>query len=261
MKKSAAEAAPAKERKIRVPLGELRAGERRLDGEPSHYLSRVHRLGPGDPFTAFDPETAREADAVVLRARKDALDCRFDEPRPAKTLVDAGVTLVVCTTKGSKVDDVVRAATALGVSRVIVADSERSVAGAGAVSDKRASRWRAVAVDAARQSGRGDLPAIEGPTPLGTLFLALSSASAQKIALSPQATTPLANELEQRGPRDLVLLIGPEGGLSAAELERAETSGFKLVRFGELVLRAELAAVAVLGAVLAQSGMQKPEMQ
>jgi 16S rRNA (uracil1498-N3)-methyltransferase len=260
MEKRAADSPGPRGRKVRVALDGLRAGERRLDGEAAHYLGRVHRLGGGDSFTAFDPEEATEAEGVVLRAHKDGLDCRFEEPRAARIIV-SGVTLVVCATKGTKVDDVVRAATALGVSRVVVADSERTVALSGKAPDKRAGRLRAIAVDAARQSGRGDLPAIEGPTELTSLFEALCASTAHKLVLAPGASTPLSSALAERGDRDLVLLIGPEGGLSPAELEHAERSGFKPVRFGELVLRAELAAVAVLGAVLAQSGTQKPEMQ
>jgi len=164
-------------------------------------------------------------------------------------------------TKGSKVDDVIRAATALGVGRLVVAESERSMTGLGRESDKRSGRFRAVAIDAARQSGRGDLPLIEGPLSLDQVLETLAVSGAHRICLAPDATLSFARALAARGARELVVLIGPEGGLSAPELERAERSGFVLARFGELVLRAELAAVAALGAVLAQSEMQNPELQ
>jgi len=250
-----------REKRLRVALEELAAGAHRVSGDPAHYLTRVHRLAPGDGFTAFDPEAGLEADAVVLSVDKSGLECRFEAPRAASSLVRSGVTLVVSMTKGKKVDEVIRAATALAVDRLVVAESERSMTGLGREADKRTGRFRAVAIDAARQSGRGDLPLIEGPLSLDQVLETLTASDAHKICLAPDARLPFARALSARGARELVVLIGPEGGLSAEELARAERSGFVLAHFGELVLRAELAAVAALGAVLAQSPMQNPEMQ
>jgi len=248
-------------KRLRVPLSPLVAGVHRVTGDPAHYLVRVHRLAPGDGFTAFDPEAVLEADAVVLGTDKRGVECRFEAPRAAGSLVRSGVTLIVAKTKGGKVDDVIRAATALGVTRIVVAESERSVVGAGPEPDKRAVRYRAVAVDAARQSGRGDLPSIEGSRTLDQVLEMFAPSGAHKICLAPEAPLSLAAALSARGSRELLLLVGPEGGFSVAELERVGRAGFALARFGELVLRAELAAVAALGAVLAQSPMQNPERQ
>lgn len=250
-----------REKRLRVPLAPLPAGVERVSGDPAHYVSRVHRLVAGDGFTAFDPEAGLEADAVVLSVDKTGLECRFEAPRAASALVRSGVTLVVAMTKGSKIDDVIRAGTALGVSRLVVAESERSMIGLGREPDKRTGRFRAIAIDAARQSGRGDLPLIEGPLSLDRVLETLAESAAHKICLTPDATLPFGRALDARDARELVVLVGPEGGFSASELEQAERSGFVLARFGELVLRAELAAVAALGAVLAQSEMQNPEMQ
>ena len=67
--------------------------------------------------------------------------------------------------------------------------------------------------------------------------------------------------LADRGGRPLALLVGPEGGFTRAELDDAERAGFQRVELGRLVLRAELAAVAALSAVVAQLSMQKPDTQ
>lgn len=246
---------------LRVPLDELVAGERALTGDAAHYVTRVHRLAAGDTFVAFDPAARVEADATLLAVTKREVRCRLGAPRAARLLGMPGVTLMVAVTKGDKLDDVIRAATALGASTVSVVESGRSVPELAGSAPKRFARFRAIAVDAARQSGRGDLPELVGPAPLAEALAAHAASSALKLCLAPDAEASLGTALATRGERPVVLLVGPEGGFAPSELEDAERAGFTRVAFGRLVLRAELAAVAALAAVVAQSPMQKPETQ
>lgn len=237
-------------RRIRVPLGELSAGERRLDGAQARYLTRVLRLREGATVTAFDPAARSEADATLVEVGRDHVLARFGEPRPASVVGRTDVTLVWCAGKGDKPDEVVRAATALGVGAVMIATSERSVARAEATPERHA-RLTAIALDAARQSGRGDLPTLTGPLELARLLAEVGPTAALKLCLDPGAERSLGAALAERRGRGLMLLIGPEGGFADDELALARDAGFAFVRFGTLVLRTELAAVAALGAVLA----------
>ena len=237
-------------RTIRVPLGELTAGERRIDGDEAHYLVRVLRVRPGAILTAFDPVRRLEAAVTVLEVERDRVLARVSEPTPAPRAAEPDVTLVYCAGKGDKVDEVVRAATALAVSRVVVATSERTVA-RGPTSPERQKRWATIALDAARQSGRADVPELAGPLPFAEALTRSEHDGALKLCLKPEAEHTLGASLRTRGARPLVLLVGPEGGFSAEELARARDAGFELVRLGALVLRTELAAVAALAAVLA----------
>ena len=237
-------------RKVRVALEGLKPGEHPITGEPARYLTRVLRLREGAEFTAFDPAARVEAEATLVEVGQRGVRARFEEPRAASHTGARGVTLVQCAGKGDKVDDVVRAATALGATSIVVATSERSVARA-APSDERSARLQAIALDAARQSGRGDLPALRGPLPLATVLEEARSSDALKLCLEPTAETPLGQVLRARAARDLILLVGPEGGFSDSERETARDAGFLLVRLGTLVLRTELAGTAALAAVLA----------
>jgi 16S rRNA (uracil1498-N3)-methyltransferase len=243
-----------------VPLDALTAGERTLGGDAAHYVTRVHRLAAGDAFLAVDPSARLEAEATVLAVAKREVRCRLEAPRPATRLGLPGVTLVVCATKGDKLDDVVRAATALGASTLSVVESERSVPELGRA-EKRFARFRSIAVDAARQSGRGDLPELFGPSPLSEALAGFAASEALKLCLDPGAEATLGALLSTRGERALALLVGPEGGFTQAELDTAEHAGFVRVSLGKLVLRAELAAVAALSAVVAHFSMQNPERQ
>ncbi|HEV8548411.1 MAG TPA: RsmE family RNA methyltransferase, partial [Polyangiaceae bacterium] len=177
-------------RTVRVALESIAGGEHAIAGAPAHYLTRVLRLREGASFTAFDPLARIEAEATLVALGANGVRARFAEPVAARVVGLAGVTLVQCAGKGDKVDDVVRAATALGASRVVLALSERSVV-RGAASDERSARLRAIALDAARQSGRGDLPEVAGPLPLHDVLSELAEQRALKLCLDPVGNATL----------------------------------------------------------------------
>lgn len=226
---------------MRVWVADLSAGERRLDPDASKYVARVHRLGPGDRFVAFDPEARLEADAVIVRVDGRSVAVALSEPRQAQALAAIEVTLLQGIGKGDKLDRVVRDATALGAARIVGVETERSVVQRA---EKRSERLRAIALDAARQSGRGDLPRIQVGVRLAD---ALAGVTAERrVCLDPRAPAPLSLS----GEGSLALLIGPEGGLTPDEIALAEEHGFVRASFGSLVLRTETAATAVLGAIV-----------
>jgi 16S rRNA (uracil1498-N3)-methyltransferase len=233
-------------------VSNLAPGERQLEREAGHYLARVHRLGAGDTFVAFDPVARLEAAGVIVGFLGEAVSVRLGETEPARAVPPFDVTLVQCAGKGDKMDDVVRATTALGVGRVIVAESARTVARlAGERAERRRERWRAIALDAARQSGRGDAPDVEGPRALAGVLAALRDDTATKLCLEPRARATLVHAASSARAERIVLLVGPEGGLTDEELDLAGASGFLLVRLGPFVLRTELAATAALATLLA----------
>ncbi|HLV64622.1 MAG TPA: RsmE family RNA methyltransferase, partial [Polyangiaceae bacterium] len=147
-------------------------------------------------------------------------------------------------------EEVVRAATALGTRAITLVAAERSVA---RPDESRRARLRGIAIEAARQSGRGDLPALSGPERLERALAPYAEQSTLKLCLDPRATVPLAARITEH-PLDAsaALLVGPEGGFSEAELDLAASSGFERVALGPLTLRTELAAVIALGCFAAR---------
>lgn len=224
-----------------------------LDEGASRYLLRVHRLAPGDHFVAFDPDAALEARGELVGRRGRRALCRLSEPEPAANVPGFDVTLLQGLGKGDRFDRVVRDATALGARRVVAVQTEHSVVELGDRADARRARWRTISVEAARQSGRGDLPVIDGPLPLADALGARGAALG--LVLDPGSADSLAARLgDWSGERALLLLVGPEGGLAADELAAAVAAGFLPARFGGFVLRTETAATAVLGAVVSRAG-------
>lgn len=234
----------------RAPVPGLAAGEARLSAEASRHLCRVLRLRPGDRFVAFDPATRQEADAEITAASDDAATARFGPLRAAAVVAAFAVELVYALAKGDKVDAVVRDATELGATRVIVARTARAVVKAdGERADAKLERWRRVAEQAARQSGRADPPAIEGVLGWDAALAAVSTDA--RFVLGVGASDPLGALLPEvvRRRGSIAFAVGPEGGLTDAELDAARARGFHVASLGRFVLRTETVAAAVLGAV------------
>ena len=234
----------------RVPLSGLEPGERKLDPKTAHYLCDVLRLRAGEKFVAFDPGTKREADAR-LAVSEDGTYCGIGPLREAARTTDTGIVLVQALGKGDKTEQVVRSATALGASELHLVESARSVSRVNDRSDNKRVRWEAIALDAARQCGRADVPKILGPHTLDHELAAWREQSAIKVCLVPGATQSFRSlTADWTVGSPIAILIGPEGGLSADEVGDAERAGFVAASFGELVLRTEIAGTAVLGALL-----------
>jgi 16S rRNA (uracil1498-N3)-methyltransferase len=233
---------------LRVPLEDLAPGDRALGPEASAYVAQVRRLGPGDRIVLFDPDRAEEADAEIVAVGRRAVTVRVGEARPAALRPARAVTLVQGVGKGDKMDAVVRDATELGVTRVVPAICARSVALPPAA---RAARWRRIAVEAARQCGRGDAPAIEAPILFEDALRRAAEGAEARLCLDPGAEAGFSQGLDGVAAEAAVAFaVGPEGGLTGDELAAADRAGFVRVTLGPLVLRTETVCAAVLGALL-----------
>jgi 16S rRNA (uracil1498-N3)-methyltransferase len=241
---------------VRAPVPDLASGERHLEGAVAHYLARVLRLRAGDGFVAFDPANGREAEAVILRADHDAITVRFGDLREGAARARRALTWVQGLAKGDKCDAVMRDATELGATRIIVAMTERSIVKLDAArASGRQARWIRIVQEAARQSGRSDVPTVDAPCSWNDA-IARVPVDAARFCLWERATTPLAPALFEALARGapLAFACGPEGGLEAAEVERATASGWAIASLGVLALRTETVAAAVLGAVCVFAG-------
>lgn len=236
-------------RPLRVPVARIETGATILDEDASRYVARVHRLRVGDRVVLFDPERALEADGEITAIDRTSVTLTVSEQRPASLRPSRRVTLLQATCKNDKFDAIVRDATELGATRVVPVIAERSV---GRPAGGRAERWRRIAVEAARQCGRGDAPAISSPMELAeAVQIFASGEEVVGFCLDPTAESGLGSLLAGLGPDvELAFLVGPEGGLSPAEIEACAAAGVKRVSLGPLVLRAETVCAAVLGAVM-----------
>jgi 16S rRNA (uracil1498-N3)-methyltransferase len=232
---------------------EILGGDRVVvDGDAHHHLGRVLRLRPGDKVVVFDGQ-GTEIDAEVAEVGPKTTALVLGERRRGNaSAAPTRITLLQGLARGEKMDWIIQKTCELGVARVVPVLTGRTVA-APAQAATRRQRWERIAREAARQSGRADVPAIEAPTPLkaaldaidpGDLRLAFWEAAAAGAGAGA-GTRPLRAALPTT-PRPTTLLVGPEGGFSAEEMDQAETAGFITVGLGPRILRTETAAVVAV---------------
>lgn len=216
-----------------------------VDGEEAHYLSRVLRIEPGETIAFFwgdgkdhlyQVETVERRGVVLSFVRSDPN--RADPP--------LSLTLVQAMPKAGKLDDIIRGAAALGVSRIIPFNAVRSI---GRGDARKTERRRKIAAEAARQCGRTTVPAILDPA--RNLEEALEAAgSARGLFFWEESRESLSELLGQlAGEKLLTLVCGPEGGLTEEEAAIARAAGLACASLGPRILRAELAPLAALTAV------------
>jgi 16S rRNA (uracil1498-N3)-methyltransferase len=236
---------------LRVVVDRIVAGEMTLEGDPAHYVARVHRTRPGETILLFDPGRRREAVARVVQIGRGTVHCEVDTPGPATATASRRITLIQSIAKGNKVDAVVRDATELGTTSIVIARAARSVVKLDETAAARCDRWQRIARDAARQCGRGDAPVVTGPMNWAEAVNVDAGTAALKICPWEQAVDPIGPHLAALEPgQPVAFAIGPEGGLEPAEVEVSRAAGFIPVTLGPFVLRTETVAPSLLGALL-----------
>lgn len=227
---------------------ELAAGaEIALPQAQSHYLKHVLRLKPGAALRLFNGREARDHAAVLVASGKQ-LSARIEAPIAIATESSLFCEVLQGLGRADHMDWMIQKTTELGVSRIALFNAERTQSPLKpAQLQKKLLHWRGVAVSACEQSGRALLPELLFHA---NLAQAISACDSDCRVLLDFDGVALPSVLQ--GPRpSLAILLGPEGGLTAAESEGAQQAGFATAGLGPRVLRTETAAISALA--IAQS--------
>ncbi|HTD33853.1 MAG TPA: RsmE family RNA methyltransferase [Candidatus Elarobacter sp.] len=237
------------------------------------FVEGVHAVGDR---VAFAPDDARKL-AVVLRKqsgdRVQVVDsggvafaatlevggrdvaARLDE-RLDRGAVETAlrVTIAQAVPKGQKMDLVVEKATELGAHAIVPVRSARVVA--HETSPAKVERWRRIAKSAAQQSGRVRVPDVADVHDWDALLATFAAYDRVYVPWELADPAPLRDVFERELPAaaSVLIVIGPEGGFAAAEIERARSAGASAISLGRRILRTETAALVVLSAALYARG-------
>jgi len=221
------------------------------------YIIDVLRLRNGDELTLFDG-TGHEYRTIIRDC--DSRTVYLDIIGKEKIQLPAThITLAQSLPKGSKMDFIVQKSTELGTSRIIPFISSRSIPRLkGAKAEGKAERWRKIAVEASRQSGRGDVPVVDEIVPFDRM-LSMPDANSLRILLweaEPKlGIKEILTDERYSGADSFFIVIGPEGGFSWEEIEKARQSGFTSVSLGKLIMRTETAPLAILSILQYEKGV------
>ncbi|MCS7048618.1 MAG: 16S rRNA (uracil(1498)-N(3))-methyltransferase [Verrucomicrobiae bacterium] len=216
-----------------------------LAADEAHHCREVLRHRSGETITVFDGR-GNEARCEIIECRPDRVAYRV-LTRQATPRLRCRVVLGQAIPKRS-MDLIVQKATELGVAELYPLISDRTVVEATG----KMERWRAIALEACKQSGNNWLPVIHPPQPASSFLQNLPTVELRLIAsLQPDARalkTILAEETSgsRSLPASVLVLVGPEGDFTPAELALAKAAGCRPLSLGPLVLRSETAALYTL---------------
>jgi len=230
-----------------VPDVDPRGRVARLPPDEANHLTRVLRLGAGDEVAVFDGRghefRARVAAAARDTVEVELLDAIVPAPEPRVPL-----TLVQAVLKGDKMDDVVRDATMMGVTAIEPVITARTIA---RQTGRETERWSRVAISSAKQCRRATVPPIAPPCPFEE-WLATQAHGLPLILVEPTAASGDETSLrllEHHAAGSIALIVGPEGGWTDEERERAVAGACMPVTLGGLTFRADAIPIAALAVV------------
>jgi len=219
--------------------------DQELDLPPAaaYHVARVLRLRTGAQIVAFDG-SGSDFRCEIVAVEGDRVRVRVGARTAGLPESPLRITFVQGISRSERMDWTLQKATELGVRTIVPVLSARSVVRLDErQSTKKLRHWQAILASACEQCGRSVPPELRAPVELGA-YLAGAPREGQRFVLSPSGPASLAG-LASMAAR-VELLIGPEGGLDDAEIERARQAGFAPVRLGPRVLRTETAGIVAL---------------
>lgn len=225
-----------------------RSGDRvELREREHHYLARVRRVAVGEQLAALDGD--RRLVLEVNEITSDRTTLRVVEDLNAPEAPATRIVLFPFLLKSGKLDDVIRQAGEAGVSAVVPVVGDHCIARSGDDGAKKAQRWATIAKEAAQQSGNARVCEVHSPIASRTIpSLWDEEGPLFFFHQTPLSPGSLHRTLSPK-PRAVGIIVGPEGGLSAAEVAWLQTHHAQPIWLGPFVLRAETASLYAVAAV------------
>ena len=244
-----------KPRRFFVEGEPLKPGERLITGKKAHHLTRVLRLGVGEPVVLFDGR-GREFPAEILEVGRQLIRFKVSAGKGVDRESPLSLMLALGLPRPGIMDLIVQKVTELGVNEIVPLRTERAQRWLAGEKDlSRINRWGRIAQEAARQSGRNMVPRIWPLSDFPQLLQQTADTELKLFCWEEEEKENLRQALEAKGKaRQACVLIGPEGGFSAKEAEEAASAGFQSISLGGRILRTETAAIVVIGLIQYELG-------
>ena len=243
-----------------VEPSDVRDGTVTLRGENAHHASYSLRLAPGDRIRVCDQQTAYLCEMVSFDG--ETATARVLSSSPIDTEPPFKARLFQALPKGDKLDTVIQRAVECGVTEVIPFESSRCIVRAKPEAEARKTeRRQRIAEEAAKQCGRGVIPAVRPTVTFAEAMKAAAGADLVLFCYEGSTVSPLPAILERAIPvldaaraegrtPEIAIFVGSEGGFSPEEAETARGMGFSMTGLGKRILRTETASGFVLSCLI-----------
>jgi 16S rRNA (uracil1498-N3)-methyltransferase len=223
-----------------------------LTGAEAHHARDVLRMKEGDKLVLFNGQ-GREITAEIINLGSDAITLRKLHEAETPPL-QCRIVLGQAIPKGKNMDLIVQKAVEIGAAEIAPIISDRTIVQVDSESAaQKQTKWQQIAIEAAKQCGQNWLPRMHTPRKLGEFFSALEASFDLRLigSLQPDAQhlkKILTNYSSDHGdrPRSVMMLVGPEGDFTPAELALARRHGCQPITLGPIILRVETAAIYCL---------------
>lgn len=221
--------------------------------EDAAHITKVLRMNTGEKILVFDG-SGYEYTAELFEVNREKCAARILSKEFSAQEPNVKVTIFQGIPKSGKMDSIIQKSVELGVYSIVPVAMERCVSKLDKKSGaEKQKRWNKIAVEAAKQCGRGILPTVEEPVDFKT---AIKRMAEGELALMPyemlghMGVSNLKDVLKGNGAKEICVLIGPEGGISDSEAQLAADNGIKAVGLGNRILRTETVSGAMLAMIM-----------
>jgi 16S rRNA (uracil1498-N3)-methyltransferase len=229
-----------------VPNPGVEKGLLKVEGSEVRHIRRVLRLKVGDRLILFDG-SAKEYEGIIVEESPSSVVMKVENVSSPAKESPLEITLAQSLLKGEKMEYLIQKATELGIKKIIPFFSSRSVP----LLDKsqrlrRYHRWEKIAIEACKQCGRIVVPKVE-PLQDYSEMLGMAPSETLRLILWEKKGQGLKEVLQgSKGMTRIFFMVGPEGGMSDAEVGEAEKAGFIPITLGKRILRSETAGLCLL---------------
>jgi len=222
-----------------------------ISGQTAHHVSRVLRLQAGAGVKVFNGD-GHDFDAVLMEAGRTRIRLQIGACLPSVSESTLNITLAQGIARSDRMDLIVQKSVELGVSTIQPLWMQRCQGHSSTERmEKRIKHWQGIITAACEQCGRSRIPALDAPASYGN-WISRQDTDALRLMLQPGSTDILRDFEPVHG--NIIILVGPEGGMSQDEQLLATHAGFKGIRLGQRILRTETAALTALAATHALWG-------
>ena len=222
-----------------------------IEGADARHIAGSLRMTPGEGLTLCDGAGTDYA-CTVTAVERERVELSVDAATPTTAEPTLAVTLYMGLPKGDKMELIIQKCVELGVTAIVPVTTARSIVKLDAKdAAKKQARWQKIADEAAGQSGRGILPAVEAPI---SWKQALARFAAENTLLCYEGGGEPIGRLVTPADTAVSLVVGPEGGFDPAEVAAVTAVGGRIATLGPRILRCETAPIAAIAVLMEKTG-------